>query len=281
MRDFCHKTAKGAVRLARICVNRFQNSENGFFNGLASRKEFASLVTAEMRALEIGPFASPLLHGKNVSYCDVLDQTNLRKRAAGLGLNPDAVPFVRYVLGVGGLDEVGDVFDAVLSSHAIEHQPDLINHLQQVQRRLENGSGRYFVLIPDKRYCFDKYIATSTIAEVIQAHTEQRTTHCLRSVIEHRSLTTHNNSLVHWLRPGALRPAVSANSVSAAVNEWRQAEGKYIDVHAWYFTPDSFIELVDLLVRLGYIKLKVDKLYTTTFGSNEFWVIFKMPPLEF
>ena len=106
-------------------------------------------------------------------------------------MNPDAVPYIHHVLGPQGLDGFTEEFDAVLSSHCIEHQPDLVHHLQQVQHKLKNDGGRYFILIPDKRYCFDKHIAPSTIAEVVQAHEEHRTVHTLRSVIEHLSLTNN------------------------------------------------------------------------------------------
>jgi hypothetical protein len=63
--------------------------------------------------------------------------------------------------------------------------------------------------------------------------------------------------------------------VREAIDEWRAAQGAYLDTHAWYFTPDSFREIVDLLNRLSLISLSAERVYCTRFGSNEFWAILR------
>jgi SAM-dependent methyltransferase len=228
-----------------------------------------------MQALEIGPFSSPLLKGPNVRYCDVLNQAQLKERAQKVQYDPDTVPFIDYVLGPGFLDEIPQVFDAVLSSHAIEHQPDLIKHLQQVQRKLSADGGRYFLLIPDKRYCFDRYLPPSDIAGVLQAHMEQRTVHTLASVIRHVGLTTHNDGPRHWRTPDQLAPPIEVNRVLDGIKQWKASKAAYLDVHAWFFTPDSFCEIVEALKAMGFISFEVERLYSTRYGSNEFWAILK------
>ncbi len=47
----------------------------------------------------------------------------------------------------------------------------------------------------------------------------------------------------------------------------------YIDAHVNTFTPDSFNNNMGVLLKLGYIDLKINKLYTTVEGSHEFMVI--------
>jgi SAM-dependent methyltransferase len=254
--------------------NRYGKSEGRASNGLANRQDFASIISPDISALEIGPFASPLLQGENVSYCDVFDREELRRRARDYGLNPDAVPTIHYKLGGMYLDEIPREFDAVLSSHCIEHQPDLIGHLQQVERRLKRG-GRYFILIPDKRYCFDRYNAPSTIADVIQAHEEKRSIHTLKSLITYHALRVHNDPARHWKESGAERPPVEPKKVREAIDEWRTAKGQYLDTHAWYFTPESFREIVDLLGHLGFTSLSTERIYGTRFCTPEFWAILK------
>jgi SAM-dependent methyltransferase len=245
-------------------------------NRLTDRGEFASLVTAANSVLEIGPFAAPLLRGTPVRYCDVLDTAQLRERAASLGMDPALVPEVHYRMGDGLLDDVPDRFEAILGSHSIEHQPDLVGHLQQVERRLLPG-GRYFLLVPDHRYTFDRQIPASTIAEVLQAHEEGRRVHTLRSVIEHRALTVHNDPVAHWESPlPAARPTPpDAEAVTRAVEEFHDADGGYIDVHAWYFTPDSFAGIVGVLHRMGLIGLEIDRLYPPRRFTPEFWAILR------
>src|SRR5262245_5475388 len=63
-------------------------SEGRMANGLTSREDFAGLVSPAMKALEIGPFAKPMLSGSGVVYCDVMDQRGLRLRASEVGLDP-------------------------------------------------------------------------------------------------------------------------------------------------------------------------------------------------
>ncbi len=247
-------------------------------NGLLDRGDFASLITPDMRALEIGPFSNPVLNGPRVSYCDILDQAGLQERATRIGYNPDSVPHIDYVLGAGLLDEIPAVFDAVLSSHSIEHQPDLVRHLQQIERRLNADTGRYFVLAPDKRYCFDRFIAPSTVAEVLQAHHEKRTVHTLRSIIEHNALTTHNDGRQHWDTPDQPPPLPVIEKILNGLNEWKAAGGGYVDVHAWYFTPESFSTMIEVLNRLNFISLSVERLYETRYGGIEFWAILKKSP---
>ena len=187
-------------------------------NALKDRRDFARLIQPDQSALEIGPFASPLLSGQNVSFCDVLSCEELKERARSLNIDPEQVPYIRYKLGPRFLDDIPEKFDAILSSHNIEHQPDIVNHLCQVERRL-NPQGRYFVIIPDKRYCFDRDIAESTIADILQAHEEKRTVHALKSIIEHRALTVHNDASRHWQEVSITRMPVDPNKVTSAIEE--------------------------------------------------------------
>ncbi len=244
-------------------------------NAMASRNDFAALIPSGCRALEIGPFAHPILRGPNVFYCDVLNQIELQNRAVEIGLNPATVPHIQYVLGPQGLDAIPDNFHALLSSHNLEHQPDLVHHLRQAQRRIEVLGGRLFLIIPDKRYCFDRFIAETTIAQIIDAHENHRTVHTLQSVIEHRALTTHNDSVRHWRERQVQRPVPNIDAIRKAIAEWHASGGSYIDVHAWYFTPDSFAEIIAELRALDLVRLQVERLYPTRFGANEFWAILK------
>ncbi|HYF21255.1 MAG TPA: methyltransferase domain-containing protein [Ramlibacter sp.] len=249
-------------------------------NALRDRWDFAALVPAEASALEIGPFASPVLDGPNVRYADVLDTQQLRERAPREGMDAARVPDIHFVMHGASLDGIPDRFDVLLSSHCIEHQPDLIGHLQQVERRLNPG-GRYFVLVPDKRFCFDRNLAASTVAEVLQAHQERRQVHTLRSVIEHRAFMTHNDASRHWAEAAAAPEdgrGVAAEKVAAAMREYEAAAGGYIDVHAWYFTPDSFRQLLRLLGELDLTRLRVERLYRTRRDRLEFWAVLALDP---
>jgi 2-polyprenyl-3-methyl-5-hydroxy-6-metoxy-1,4-benzoquinol methylase len=249
----------------------FGVTEGRAANSLRDRNDFVKLVPEGASALEIGPFCSPLLRGSNVSYFDVLSREALVARAHHIGLDPSSIPRVDYV---GELSTIERRFDVVLSSHCLEHQPDIVRHLQEVEQLLM-PDGAYFLLVPDKRYCFDHFIPLSNLAEVIVAHYEGRKVHTLRSVIEHYALTTHNHSLRHWQRDHGAEFEDFDSRYRAAIHAFDDAKGKYIDVHAWYFTPDSVNRILSALRNIGLIKLCVQRVYPTRYGSGEFWIILR------
>ena len=229
--------------------------------------------------LEIGPFCRPIIRGSHVSYLDVLDATALRQRAREIGLDPSNCPDqIHYV---GELAAVDRRFAAVISSHAIEHQPDLVAHLQAVDNVLE-PNGRYFLIIPDKRYSFDALIPESTIANVLLAHHEKRRVHNLQSVIEHRAMVTHNDPSMHWRgEHGPFPPDEQARRVRTAVAEFERAAGNYIDVHAWYWTPVGFRQTMGVLRHLGLTTLAPVRIYGTPRDRFEFCAVLEkitIPP---
>lgn len=242
-------------------------------HALPDRDAFVGLVPPGASVLEIGPFNRPVVAGPGVRYFDVLSQDGLRQRATAFGMPPDGVPRIDHVSATGDLSVIaGEVFDVVVSSHCIEHQPDLVRHLNDVARLLAPG-GHYLLMVPDKRFCFDHYLADSTIAGVLDAHRAGLRTHALRSVIEHRVLTTHNDPVAHW--EGRHGPAVAdqAGRVAAALREYDAAAGGYLDVHAWIFTPESFRRLTALLQALGVTTLAPVRVYAGLRAMNEFWAI--------
>jgi len=250
----------------------FGAAEGRRANSLAFREDFVALIPSGSSALEIGPFCKPLLLGHGVKYFDVMDKPALDQRARDIGLQDQVAPHIHFVSPVGDLSVVDETFDYVLSSHCLEHQPDLVTHLQQVTRILR-PNGRYFLLVPDKRYCFDALLAESTVAEVLDAYHAGRKTHSLKSVIEHRALTTHNDCLRHWNGDHGFLNDEGPGRVIASVKEYIAANNSYIDVHAWYFTPASVKNLFGTLSNAGYVDLDVERIYSTQLYSIEFWMI--------
>jgi hypothetical protein len=249
----------------------FGRSEGRRATPAVPREEFLALFPSGVPTLEIGPFNNPIATGDNVRYFDVLDKEGLIERAKRLGFGCQNVPHIDYVHPAGDLSIISDRFAVVTSSHLVEHQPDVVRHLAQVSSLL-NDEGLYFCMIPDKRYCFDHFIAESSIADVLEAHLSDRTVHALGSVIEHAALVTHNDPLRHWNADhGSLQN--DPNRVKAAILEFQTSQRRYIDVHAWQFTPSSFKAIINMLVTLRYIDFTPIRVYDTPFGSNEFYVI--------
>lgn len=254
--------------------DRFGRAEGRSASPAATREGLVALLPPELSALEIGPFCWPVLKGPNVRYMDVLDQTGLIKRAQEIGASTASSVPIDYVSPNGNLSIIDRKFGVVFSAHCIEHQPDLIFHLGQVSKLLESG-GAYFLVIPDKRYCFDYFIAESTIADVIDAHARSPKAHSLKSIIEHRALTTHNDTARHWIGDHG-RPRIETDagaSLRYALNEAEKARGGYVDVHAWQFTPESFRLLITALAAHGFSRLTVSRVYQSVRDRSEFCAI--------
>jgi hypothetical protein len=248
-------------------------------NVLATREMFRDLALSLGSILEIGPFNRPLFHGPNVRYFDVLDQRGLTELATKIGIaETDSIPEIDYVSPTGDLSIVPQTSDVITSSHAIEHQPNLVRHLNDVDRLL-NPAGCYFLWIPDKRYCLDAFHAESTIADVIEAAIENRTYHSVGTLIAQEVLRSHNDPRRHWLGDHGSYPADPAAIIQAVLALYHEtrSRGEYVDRHAWQFTPDSFRSILGLLNELGLVALRPLRVYNTLFMSNEFWAILQKP----
>ena len=218
---------------------------------------------AKGKILEIGPFNRPAV--KNAVYFDIYDKQGLIAVARDARRDIKGIPEIDYVDPDGNLTVVDEKFNAVVSSHVIEHQPDLIRHLQHVSNLLFD-SGLYYLAIPDKRFCFDHFFDVSTPEDIFSAI--GRTTHSWETIIRHFSKTTHNNARKHWLGMHSrhLSPHDLSQRELAAKNAFES--GKYVDAHAWQFTPRSFIEIVDTIgARVGLV---LDEVYETPPFHQEF-----------
>ncbi len=241
----------------------------------STREGFASLLPTGKPVLEIGPFANPFLRGPDVRYADALTTDQLRARATEFGLDPEGCPTISYP--TFDLRTIRDKFHAVLSSHCIEHQPDLLRHIQAVEGLLEPG-GSYFLIVPDKRFCFDYFLPESTIADVMTAYARRSKVHDLGKVIEHGSMITHNDSFRHWNGDHGVMPITeSRDGVRRAIAAYEADPEAYIDVHAWQFTPRSCRTLLQILEELGLTRLRLTSLQPTVRPRNEFCAVLTLP----
>lgn len=258
----------------------YGRSEGRCASTIAGRTDFVRLLAGIPSILEIGPLANPMRSGSGVKYFDVLPTEALKRRAVAHGYDATRCPSIDFVSASGDLSVVTEQFDAVVSSHAIEHQPDLIQHLAGVARILKTH-GRYYLAIPDKRYCFDHFIAESTIAEVLDAHMRQRRFHDAVDVIAHLALTTHNDPVRHWNRDhGECAFRSNPGCLADAVSTYERNRGVYFDTHAWQFVPDSFKEILQLLAGLGVAQFSVERVYPTLRGSVEFYAVLEKTSLD-
>lgn len=268
-----HKDLKGfSDREAMAHFKEYGISEGRVCSKLAYRNDFIyNIGLSPESILEIGPFASPCFSGDKVKYFDVLNHHQLHQRAKALKISESRIPeLIHYIDAKGDLSIIDDTFDLIFSSHCVEHQPDLILHLADLSRLITN-TGIIAFIIPDKRYCFDYFIPESDVATVISAHLERHVLHTQLNFIRHRMLTTHNNPVDHWNHNHGVL-ALNSDKFDATCKEWGDNIDKYIDVHAWQFTPDSFSNIINSLCELGLTDLSVTSIFNTPRNQNEFCV---------
>ncbi len=223
-------------------------------------------------ALEIGCFDQPSLNelqnkGVLTHYADYLGEADLKARAEMLpGRNPAAVPPIEYILS-DGYAQIQRKYDLVVSHHCIEHQPDLLTHLLSVAQILR-PQGLYIASVPDKRFCFDHFLPTSSLIDILAAFYEKRTRPSFRSILEHRCFIVDDYSKVRDPIWNCGQGRASREGFDAAFREF--CTRPYVDVHTFQFTAYTFRNIINQLVHYAYLPSGTRlHLYN---GINEFFI---------
>jgi hypothetical protein len=255
----------------------------GYFEGrpsskIAIKENFIKTLNKEAdkkSILEISPFNNPLMVGKNVKYAEILPKDKLIERAVELKLEVNKIPNIDYIISSHSLESITEKFNIIFASHVIEHQPDLITHLNEVSSKLIDG-GIYALILPNAKYCFDANLPFSKISDVINAFIDKRKLHTLGSIIEHRALTTHNDPFRHWTeKKSILYKPIDVDKVSSAIEEFKNSSNQYIDVHAFQFDPMTFSDILNTLIKLKLINFSSIEVNGPVFSSFDFTLIMK------
>ena len=255
---------------------KYGKKENRISTSISSKRDFLRLLQGKKSAC--GVFDSPSLdfiadsdETAVVHYADFLSREELISRANQISLNggsrdPQNVPEIRWILSEG-YEQIDVNYDAVISHHCIEHQPDLIAHLWNVKSILCSG-GWYLFSIPNKYHCFDHFIPESTIVDVIAAHYMRCKKPSFKSVLEHRVFTSH--TFHDGINPYDSLDSSASSRIDLAFKEF--SENEYVDVHCWQFSPLSLKKIFNQLGLLGLIPgISELKVYP---GGSEFYVAF-------
>jgi hypothetical protein len=253
--------------------------------GTMSRCEFLSDITLQnKKILEIGPFANPVFKRSqfNVQYADILsaEQLKLRAQEPEHGVNPADVPDkIDHII-----DPMGDrfisteeKFDIIFSSHNLEHQPNLIGHLCEMADLAADANCKYYLIIPDKRYCFDYYQKETSIAEILDAFITNRKIPSVLLGIEWNlySDKTHNYTALHWQNNHGddITKDITIDRIHEAIKFGMLCKDSYQDIHCSRFTPESFMHNISLLSAAKLIPWKIEQISDTSYNSNEFYVV--------
>jgi len=228
--------------------------------------------------IEIGPLDKPIVErGDGTVY--YVDQASAQDLASTYkedrAVDIDRIVDVDFIWGQASLAELlGEVapLDYIMASHVIEHVPDLVGWLCEAAAVLNTG-GILALAVPDKRLTFDYLRGESTTSEVIGAYLDRPRRPSARQVFAHFSLAVELDVAVAWSAPipaNSLRPI---HTTDAALDWARKAaNGDYVDVHCWVFTPTSFVARIRELVDTGLLDFSIAELTPTATNELEFYV---------
>ena len=258
---------------------------------MTTRRQFIESMPKNLHSLEIGALCNPILHpsSHNNKILDVFDKETLVKNySSDPNVDVSRIVHVDYVWRSGMPRMAYDAlipterFDLVISSHNIEHQPDLIGHLNNVSSVLKEN-GKMYMFIPDYRYCFDHFKSPTRIHEVLAAHLTGQTQPSVSSVMEHFILSGHNDPSAHWAGRHSMSKEYDVDHLVSTYKTWQKriddcggcGDLPYIDTHVWKFCPEVFRKMIQTLLGMQLIDLAVESCTETMPNVFEFYVVLK------
>ncbi len=223
--------------------------------------DFRSYIRAEIglerRGIEIGPSYSPILpkaDGYRTYVVDHADQAQLRVKYTGHGVDTGRIEEVDAIDDGGEfslLDDEGGGFDFIVASHVFEHLTDPLHFLQRCERALK-PDGRLFLLVPDRRFCFDYLRPTSTAGQMLNAYLAENRVHSPGALFDHTAYNARRDGVHVWAETEGGTFSLTGTARQGYDAATRRNDG-YVDSHAWVFTPSTFRLIIEDLRTIGLI----------------------------
>ena len=233
------------------------------------------------KCLEIAPLHRPVLSKEhpNTRYLDLLSTEELKAHFLNdPNINNDDIVDVHYVHKGQSYKELveGEKFGLIIASHVIEHVPNLIKWLNEIESILDDN-GKLQLAIPDKRYCFDFRRRLTDISDIMGAYLEDRKKPDPRIVYEHFLYVPNeicNDPVKHHNGEVSQEFTITKEYHELALHFAKESLHTYIDTHCWVWTPESFLKLMAMLFEYNLIKLQVaaEETILTQINTYEFYI---------
>jgi len=239
-------------------------------------------VDKTMTLVEVGPSHNPIvpkLAGWNTTIVDYADADFLREHYKNE--NHARIEDVDIVWRSGQMHEPFQAqalqsYDAILSSHSLEHMPDAIGFLLSCEKLIK-PDGVIKLALPDKRCCFDFFAGLSTSGDMLSAHHNRDRVHSKKTSFNEVAYATWNNGRSGWSIEDNATDLALVWPLDFAYAVFRRAsatnDGEYYDFHAWKFTPSSFALIIEEIGYLGTLGLQIADISETM--GHEFFVTLK------
>lgn len=243
-------------------------------------------ISKEQKGLEIGPSHHPIAP-KRKGYCveivDWLSEEELKEHYKNDGVDLSAIEHVDYIWKGGSyydLIQKDNFYDYIIASHMIEHSTNFALFLQDCSKMLKKD-GILRLAVPDKRYCFDHYRSTTSLAEVLNNVYAPDDLQSVGYVAEYYMNVVTYKKRISWNKPLLSVDKFNGNwkdknfafihdSNTVLDGIRRVRSGEYIDIHHYVFTPASFELMIYDLRLLEIIDMKIAHMWKTK--GNEFVV---------
>lgn len=242
---------------------------NRNFKLINFREQIRSQITLSELGLEIGPSFNPIAsksNGYNVHIIDHLDKDGLIEKYLNHQNTPiENIEDVDYVWNGERYSKlIGNekCYDYIIASHLIEHVPDLVDFINQCSELLKDD-GKLFLLIPDKRFCFDIFQPCSNLSHIIDNHLSKNTKPTLGEVTSQLLNFVANNQQISWGKDSQKTNFHFIRNLEQINNTIENYSETYIDTHVWHFTPLSFQLLIFDLILLKYIEIDIERIEDT------------------
>lgn len=242
-----------------------------------AQKHLGMLAVSSGTGAEIGPLNIPLIPKQTakILYVDHLNTESLRQKYQTVaGIVEIDRPMVNNSIADTLRDDMP--LDYVVASQVLEHVANPIRWLGEVAEILK-PSGLLAMSVPDRRFSFDFLRHTTRPADIVSAYLQERVTPDVRSVYDHHSQASFVG--MSWATPlsvvpeeivagrGAVRPKLATEFHLALTQQALQ--GDYLDVHAWVFTPASFLITMAQLAGDGFLPFRCRQFYPTDPAAND------------
>lgn len=255
------------------------------FLGLKTRSEKirACINPPDQMGLEIGALNNPTidLDEGAIHYADHLSTEGLREKyAADLNVDVNSIVSVDYIWGDRTLRQAvgkGIFFDYVVASHVIEHIPDVVGWFAEISEILRPG-GVLSLVIPDKRYTFDCQRELSRPAEFIESFLLKSRRPSIRQIFDSHYSSAPVDATTAWSDSFNAKTVENFHNHPLGVFELCKRvndENLYMDSHCYTFTPESFIDVFELIYDLELTKLGLECVFPTCINEMEFYVSLK------
>tara|TARA_B110000240_G_C13411326_1_gene415300 strand:+ start:109 stop:987 length:879 start_codon:yes stop_codon:yes gene_type:complete len=226
--------------------------------------------------IEVGPSINPIAakrDGYRVQIIDHLNQTQLRAKYQDHEVDLNQIEDVDFVWkGESYAELTGNPkhYDWIIASHLIEHTPNLIGFLNDCDAILKDD-GVISLIVPDKRYCFDRFRPITGLGKIIDSHLQKSVIHSPGTVAEYYLNVVSKSGSIAW-GSGAIGKYKTVHSIADAVQGIKPVvkENEFIDVHAWCFVPHSFRLIIHDLYSLGLIPFQEVAFHST--NGLEFYI---------